>query len=42
MTTVAALLLLACLLWALPAVLALAGPDEDNEGRVSPGWRDKR
>ena len=37
MTTVGALLLLAGLLWALPAVLALVGDDED-EGSVSPGW----
>ena len=38
MTTVGALLLLAFLLWALPAVLALIGPDDELEGRVSQGW----
>ena len=42
MTTVAALLLLAGLLWAAPAVLALCGPDEDDEGRVSKGWRSRQ
>jgi hypothetical protein len=38
MTTIGALLLLAGLLWAWPAVLALCGPDEPDEGRVSEGW----
>lgn len=40
MTAVAALLLLAGLLIALPAVLALVRPDpEEDPGRVSEGWR---
>ena len=38
MTTIAACLLLAGLLWAWPAILALCGPDDEPEGRVSPGW----
>jgi len=38
MTTIAALLLLAGVLWALPAVLALVGPDDEPPGKVSPGW----
>ena len=38
MTEVGALLLLAGLLWAWPAIHALLGPDEDDPGRVSDGW----
>lgn len=38
MTAIGVLLLLAGLLWALPAVLLLAGSDDPDEGSVSPGW----
>jgi hypothetical protein len=38
-TTIAALLLLAGLLWAAPAILALIGPDDDDPGSVSEGTR---
>jgi len=36
---VATLLLLAGALVALPALLAAAGPDDDDPGHVTPGWR---
>jgi len=36
---VATLILLAGALIALPALLAAAGPDDDDPGRVTPGWR---
>ncbi len=35
---IAALLLAAGVLIALPALIALAGPDHEDKGRVSPGW----